>query len=49
MFNRLQSGLIKDVPDSFDESDNKKKCWSELAKKVAIGLRQRDNLSFTGG
>ena len=49
VFNRLQSGLIKDAPDSIDESDNQKKCWSALAKKIAIGLRQHDNPSFTGG
>ena len=49
VFNRLQSVLIKDAPDSFDESDNNKKCWSELAKKIAIGLRLHDNISFTGG
>ena len=49
VFNRLQSGLIKDSNDSNDENSSKKKCWSELTKKVAIGLKHCDNLTSTGG
>ena len=49
VFNRLQSGLIKKSNDSNDENAGKMKCWSELTQKVAIGLKQCDNLSSTGG
>ena len=49
VFNRLQSGLIKESDDSNDENGSKRICWSELTKKVAIGLKQCDNLTSTGG